>query len=151
VDIKEGPELEQVILAQAERCKTLKEMAEKSRYFYEQKIEYEPDAQKHLSADIQEGFVLLRNKIAALEEWSKEALHEVIMAAATELGVKMGKLAQPLRVAVTGGTVSPSIDLTLFLIGKTRVLQRLDDALQWMKRGESYGEASAPTVEPTKS
>lgn len=144
LNIHEGPELEALISAQAERCKTLKEMAEKSRYFFEGRVDYDPASQKHLSEEVRPGLLAIRNKIADLENWNKEALHDIIVKVAEAEGVKMGKLAQPLRVAVTGATVSPSIDITLFLLGKNRVLQRLDDALQWMmkKSGEIHGEAS---------
>lgn len=143
LNIQEGPELEALIAVQAERCKTLKEMAEKSRYFFEVEINYDPAAQKHLSEDIRPGLEAIKQKIAALENWNKETLHESIVSVAEEQGVKLGKLAQPLRVAVTGGTVSPSIDITLFLLGKKRVLQRLDDAIQWIvNQGEADGKAS---------
>lgn len=143
VNFQEGPELEAIISVQAERCKTLKEMAEKSRYFYEAPQEFELEAQKHLSMEIRPGLEALRNKIAAQEKWSKEALHETINEVATQFNVKLGKLAQPLRVALTGGTVSPSIDLTLFLLGKPQVLQRLDYALRWMEKGGTNGKTSA--------
>jgi len=54
----------------------------------------------------------------------------VVEKTAEDLGLKLGKLAQPLRVAVTGGPVSPPVDITLQLIGKERVLARLDKVLQ---------------------
>lgn len=66
---------------------------------------------------------------STMTEWTKESLHQAIIAISTEQGVKMGQLAQPLRVAVTGGTVSPSIDLTMQLIGKENMLMRLDQAI----------------------
>jgi glutamyl-tRNA synthetase len=64
-----------------------------------------------------------------LAEWQAEAIHAVIHEVATEQGLKLGKVAQPLRVAVTGGTISPPIDVTVYLIGRVRSLQRLQQAL----------------------
>ncbi|HMY45990.1 MAG TPA: hypothetical protein PKX74_10955, partial [Leptospiraceae bacterium] len=57
--------------------------------------------------------------------WEAPAIHATIEALATELGVGLGKIAQPVRVAVSGGTVSPPIDQTLALLGRERTLARL--------------------------
>ncbi len=67
----------------------------------------------------------------ALTDWSAPAVHGVLTAIATESGVGLGKVAQPLRVALTGTAVSPPIDITAALIGRERVLTRLERALQW--------------------
>ncbi|MCX7126287.1 MAG: glutamate--tRNA ligase family protein, partial [Gammaproteobacteria bacterium] len=119
-----------VIDAQKERVKTLKEMAVNSRYFFEGDLVFdELAAKKHLTP---EALVLLKaahDYFSTMTEWTKESLHQAIIAISTEQGVKMGQLAQPLRVAVTGGTVSPSIDLTMQLIGKENMLMRLDQAI----------------------
>ena len=119
-------QLKAVIGLQVERVKTLREMAEKSQYFFADEIEYdEASVKKQLTV---EAMPILKAVIASLErlsDWSKESLHQAITQTATEQGVKMGQLAQPLRVAVTGSTVSPSIDSTLQWIGKERVLKRL--------------------------
>lgn len=133
LNLKDGPELEQLILAQVERCKTLKEMAEKSRYFYEAEIAYADEGKKHLKPEIIPGLKAIQSEFAELSDWKKEAIHDIIVKVAQELNLKMGKLAQPLRAAVTGSTVSPSIDLTLFLLGKAKVLQRLDHAIKWIQ------------------
>ena len=119
-----------VIDAQKERVKTLKEMAVNSRYFFDNELTYDEAAvKKHLTP---EALVLLKaahDYFLTMTEWTKESLHQAIIAISTEQGVKMGQLAQPLRVAVTGGTVSPSIDLTMQLIGKENMLMRLDQAI----------------------
>jgi glutamyl-tRNA synthetase len=113
----------EVLLAQRERAKTLKEMAEKSRYFYEEPVHVvvPEEAKPALQA--------LKNALSALNTWDKESIHAVIAQVAEQHALKLGQLAQPLRLAVTGGTVSPSIDLTLQLIGKARVLERLQRVL----------------------
>lgn len=124
VNTSNGPALEDVIKAQAERCKTLKEMAERSRFFYDD-IELNDEAKAHLHADILPTIAALRERLAGLQEWNKEAIHHALAETAEAHGLKLGKLAQPVRVAVTGGTVSPPLDLTMVLIGKERVLKRL--------------------------
>lgn len=129
IDVTQGPPLAEIIQAQAQRAKTLQEMAEKSRYFYEEVRFNEEAVKKHLTADEVPVLTLVRDELAKLAEWSKESLHQVIHNAAEKLAVKMGKIAQPLRVAVTGDTVSPPIDVTLVLLGREKTLARLNGAL----------------------
>ncbi len=118
--------IEGVILAQRERTKTLKEMAQASRYFFTDTLEFDAKAvAKHLTADARGMLVTLRERLAALPVWEAPAIHATIEALATELGVGLGKIAQPVRVAVSGGTVSPPIDQTLALLGQERTLARL--------------------------
>ena len=64
-------------------------------------------------------------RFAALDGWSAPAIHAVLEAFAVEKGLGLGKIAQPIRVAVSGGTVSPPIDATLALLGRERVMARL--------------------------
>jgi glutamyl-tRNA synthetase len=62
-------------------------------------------------------------------EWKPEAIHHVVEQVAARLELGMGKIAQPLRVAMTGTQVSPSIDHTVYLCGRGEALRRLDHAL----------------------
>ncbi|OUD12327.1 glutamate--tRNA ligase [Thioflexithrix psekupsensis] len=132
IDTAQGPALAELIKAQAERAKTLKEMAENSRYFYQEVRHDSQSVEKHLKAEIKPVLQALHDALASLTEaeWQVTTLHQRIERVAAEQGLKMGKVAQPLRVAITGGTVSPSIDLTAWLIGKARCLQRLVTAIQ---------------------
>jgi len=129
VNTQHGPVLSEVVIAQRERAKTLKEMAERSRFFYED-IEYNDEARAHFNQDLTQALALVRDQLKALSNWSKEGIHQVINEAANQHQLKLGKLAQPIRVAVTGGTVSPPIDLTLYLLGRERVTARLSQALK---------------------
>jgi len=132
--INDGPDLIELVKVQQERCKTLVEMAETSVYFYKDIEVYDEKAvAKQLKPAIRAGLSALRDNLAALAEWTPESTHGAVKATAEAQELKLGKLAQPLRVAVTGGTVSPSIDKTLFLIGRERVLQRLDHALKMIE------------------
>ncbi len=126
VETGEGPALEVVLLAQRDRAKTLKEMAEKSIFFY-QAIDIDPEArEKHLTPEALEYLQKLQRPLAEITDWQAPVIHQAIEKLAAGLDIKLGKLAQPLRVAVTGNTTSPPIDITLQLIGKERVLERLE-------------------------
>jgi glutamyl-tRNA synthetase len=118
--------LEGIVLAQRERSKTLKEMAEASRFFFTEGVTPDPKAaEKHLTADARGLLRELTARFESLPEWNAAALHAALESYAREKGLGLGKVAQPLRVAVTGGTISPPIDQTLTLLGQTRSLARL--------------------------
>lgn len=139
LDISQGPTLEALIAVQGERVKTLKEMVEISRYFYEDFSEFEENAaKKHLRPVAAEPLQAVQQQLAALTDWTAETVHQAINSAAESLGLGMGKVGMPLRVAVTGGGNSPSLDQTLALIGKTRCLARIEQALVYIRqRGEA--------------
>ena len=74
----------------------------------------------------------LKNKYAALDNWVAEEIHKVVEQTVEELEVGFGKVGQPLRLAVTGHGRSPSIDVTLQLLGKTKTLERLNQAIKFI-------------------
>jgi len=127
VTTADGPALSDVIAVQLDRAKTLQEMAEQSRYFFGDALVYDAaESKKWLTPEAVTLLSALQSRLMALSDWTKESLHQIITDTAESAQVKFGKLAQPLRFALTGGTSSPSIDLTLQLIGKKRVLERLN-------------------------
>ncbi len=131
IDTSNGPALSEVVKVQADRVKTLKEMAQISRYFYEDFDELDPKAvKKHLRPVTVEPLNVVKSKLAALSEWVPELIHDAINDTATELEVGMGKVGMPLRVAATGGGNSPSLDITLALLDKDIVLARIDNAIK---------------------
>lgn len=135
IDTSTGPNLTEVIVAQAERCKTLVEMAEKSRYFYEDFTEFDATAaEKNLTVEVLPAMQEVLNQFEQLASWERQTLHQIVIQTAEKHGLKLGKLAQPIRVAVTGNTVSPSLDITLELIGKQRVLTRLQMATKFIAK-----------------
>ena len=73
--------------------------------------------------------------LASLDTWQPQSIHDAISAIATQLELGMGKIAQPLRVAMTGTQVSPSIDHTLYLTGRDEALRRIDAALDKARAG----------------
>jgi glutamyl-tRNA synthetase len=122
--------LEGVILAQRERTKTMKEMAHNSRFFFIERIEIDAKAAaKYLSDEGRATLAHVRAQLDQLPQWNALAIHAALNDIAARLQSGLGKVAQPLRVAVTGSAVSPPIDVTLELLGRTRALERLDAAL----------------------
>ncbi len=129
-----GPSLADIVTVQAERVKTLKEMTVQSRVFFEGYDELDPNAaKKHLRPVALEPLQLMQENLQSLEDWSPGPLHDAIDRVAAELEVGMGKVAQPLRVALTGAGVSPSIDKTLWLMGKQRSLDGVAKALAFVE------------------
>ena len=138
VDITKGPALSDLVAVQAERCKTLVELCEKSRYFYEDTIEYDGDAvKKHLRPVVLAPLTALYERLRNVDEWQQEVLQQCINDVSAQFDINMGKIAQPLRVAVTGGSMSPAIDMTLTLLGKKRVIERLETALERIRERAS--------------
>lgn len=138
IDPTTGPDLVEVVKAQRERAKTLVEMANNSVYFYREFDAYdEKDAAKHLTADILGPLSDLRTRLEGLPEWTAAAIHQTVIDCAETHGLKLGKLAQPVRVAVTGAAVSPPIDVTLQLVGRERTLARIARAIEYIERNNA--------------
>lgn len=140
IDISNGPTLEAVIAIQAERVKTLKELAEISRYFFEDYKEFdEKAAKKHLRVVAKEPLALVKEKLSAIDDWNPENIQAAINGTAEALEVGMGKVGMPLRVAVTGSGNSPSLDVTLNLLDNEQIAKRIDKALEYIAAREQNG------------
>jgi glutamyl-tRNA synthetase len=142
IDPSTGPELTAVVEAQAPRAKTLKELAEISAFIYRDFDDYDADsAKKHLRPVALEPLKRMRAalEMLALEDWQPALLHHQVDKVSAELELAMGKVAQPLRVAVVGRAASPGIDVTLSLIGKEAVLRRIDRALAFIEARAARG------------
>jgi glutamyl-tRNA synthetase len=127
--------LEAVILAQRERSKTLKEMAEASRFFFEApQVFEEKSAKKHLTDETASILERSKSALGLLSDWQPASIHAVIQAQADASGTGLGKIAQPIRVAVSGGGVSPPIDQTLAILGREETLARLQSAIAFARR-----------------
>ncbi len=134
IDLAQGPDLVDVVLAQRERCKTLVEMAAASVYFYQDFDGYdEKAAKKNFTAGSDQVLTNLHVEFSQLRDWDREALHTTVISLAEKMAVGLGKVAQPLRVAVCGSAMSPSIDLTLSLLGKKTTLARLEKAIKYVQ------------------
>ena len=129
-DMAQGPKPSDVVIALRDRVQTLKEMAERAAVWYQPLQSYDEAAvAKHLTSSAHAPLVAIREQLAALPAWTVEAVHGALQATSEALGVGLGKIAQPLRVAITGTQVSPSIDHTVFLAGREQALTRIDAAL----------------------
>jgi len=138
IDPCNGPELINVVIALQERSKTLVEMAQASQIFYQKNNELdEGAAKKHLRPVVQEPLVALKERFEGLSDWNKEDIHQCIIEVAESFEMKLGKIGQPLRVAVTGGSTSPPIDVTVELLGKDRVLKGMERALKYIEARNS--------------
>lgn len=138
ISLENGPALEDVIQVQADRVDTLKQLAEISRYFYEDYEEFDANAaKKHLRPVARTALETVQAKLSDLESWTPESIQEAINNTATELEVGMGKVGMPLRVAVTGAGNSPSLDVTLHLLSQEQVVQRINKALEFIKNREN--------------
>jgi len=135
IDPTVGPDIIEVIKAQRERAQTLVELAKICEFFYKDFDAYdEKVAKKQLKAASVEPLNIVKDKLINLSDWNQQAIHDIIHTTAEELDVKMGKVGMPLRMAVTGGQPSPSLDLTLYLVGKDRCLSRIDLALDFIQK-----------------
>lgn len=125
-----GPSPAAVIEAYRERATTLRDLAASAAYLYADSPAIDEMAmRKHLTPAIGGPLALLAARLGELAAWTQAGIHDVMVAVAADCGIGFGKLGQPVRVAVTGGTVSPPIDVTLELLGQEKALQRLKQAL----------------------
>ncbi|HEY0178148.1 MAG TPA: glutamate--tRNA ligase, partial [Dokdonella sp.] len=131
VDPAAGPAPADVVVALRDRAKTLKEMAAKAQVWYAPLAAYDEQAvAKHLRTPTARAALSAAHaELAALGGWTVENVHAAIEAAAAAIGGGVGKVAQPLRVAITGTQVSPSIDHTVYLAGRDEALRRIDAAI----------------------
>jgi glutamyl-tRNA synthetase len=115
---------------------TLKEMAERSAVWFQPLTQYDDAAvAKHLTAAARAPLADARERLAALGAWSADAVSGALHATAEALGIGMGKVAQPMRVAITGTQVSPDISHTVYLAGQDEALARIDAALAKVPAG----------------
>jgi len=138
IDPASGPDLVDVVPVQRARAKTLVELAAISAFVYQDFDAYdEAAAKQHLRPVAEKALERLREEfdMLALEDWEPMTLEHTVKQVAQELDVNLGKVAQPLRVALVGRAASPGIDVTLKLVGKAATLRRIDKALAFIVTG----------------
>lgn len=135
LDPESGPSFHDLREVQADRVHNLVELMEQSRPFYEDLGEYDPKAaKKHLRPVAEPVLADLFRRLSDLAEWEPDALEDVVQSCMAACDVGMGKVGGPLRVALMGQAMSPSIDRTLWLMGRKRSLERLDRALAFVRQ-----------------
>ena len=123
------------LLKICEGARTLAQIEQKCLFLYTDKIEFDPTALKKVlhKADAAEHLAQTRDALAELETWGEQSLNKTIEDLCTKNQVGMGKIAQPIRVAITGTMISPSIHESLILLGKEKTLKRIDDTLEYLR------------------
>ncbi|OQX63277.1 MAG: glutamate--tRNA ligase [Desulfococcus sp. 4484_241] len=119
------------------RSKTLREMADKAAFYYEEPLSYDSAAtKKFLTPQNLEVLELVAEKLGKLESMAEEPQQKAFKEVMDKTGLKFGKIAQPVRVALTGRTESPGIFETIEALGKQKVMQRLNTAIEMIKKGQ---------------
>ncbi|HLQ14077.1 MAG TPA: glutamate--tRNA ligase [Steroidobacteraceae bacterium] len=137
VQSDDQPLLEGVVNIQRERARTLRDMAQNSRFFFQDFAQYdEKAARKHLTAEAVPVLRALNEELKALPEWNAGAIHAVLDALARRFNLALGQIAQPLRVAISGTAISPPIDFTVALLGRPESLTRLQRAIEFAGRAD---------------
>ena len=127
--------LEALIPTLQPRSKTLVEMAGQARFYFSDPVQLdEAAAKKFLKANALEPLKQLRTHLAALDEFSQEKLEQVFLSVMEAFELKLGKIAQPVRVALTGTSVSPGIFEIIAVLGKARVISRLEAAIAYIEQ-----------------
>lgn len=132
LQLDKGPVLTDVVTLFAERAKTLAEMASAARFFYlkTEEIVYDDQAiRHHFNSEVTSAMLDVVAQFRSLKTWEANEIHQVIRDIGEKRNLKLGKIAQPLRLAVTGGTISPPIDQTLYYLGREQTVQRIERCL----------------------
>lgn len=135
-DITDSDYLRHIVEDLRARSKTLVEMADASAFYFLDKMDYDPEAAgKFLTADMKEHLLAAVEKLASCRDYSKTGIETLLREVAEDRGVKLKVIAQPLRVALTGKSVSPGIDDVMVTLGKNRTIQRIRQAVEYMTTG----------------
>jgi glutamyl-tRNA synthetase len=113
-----------------ERARTLVDLLDQGAYYFSDAVALDPAAvAKHVAKANPDALRDLRDALAALDEWTVPAIEAAFQSVLARHGLSLGKLAQPVRVALTGGTVSPGIYELVDVVGRDRTVARLDRVL----------------------
>jgi glutamyl-tRNA synthetase len=124
--------LESLVKPYLERMETLEKFAQDARFFFVDAVAYDPKAVAEVlkKEGAKARLEKARAALAALPAFDAASVNGAVQAVTTDLACKMGDVAQPLRVAVTGTKVSPPIHDTLAVLGREKTLKRIDEALR---------------------
>jgi glutamyl-tRNA synthetase len=137
-DISDRSYLEAVITTLRPRSKTLVEMVAQARFYYSDDFTYDDAAaKKFLKGNVLAPLKALTHNLADLAAFSEKELEEAFGQVMSGFGIKLGKIAQPVRVALTGTSASPGIFEIIAVLGKQRVLSRLQAAIDHIERRQA--------------
>ena len=130
IKISDTDVAEQALEIVKERTKTLVELVEQTRFFFQNVDEYDSSAlKKWVKTATPEIMTEVLTRLTSITDWSAEAIHEVVQSTVDDLEIGFAKVAQPIRIAVTGSTQSPAIDQTLLVLGRETTLARIETAI----------------------
>jgi glutamyl-tRNA synthetase len=133
--------LAKMVATLQERAKTLVELVDQARFYLCDDIEIDPQARaKHLAKANPQALRELRDELAQLGDWAALSVQGVFESVMARHQLGLGKIAQPVRVALTGGTVSPGIFEVIEVLGRERTLERLDRAMPIVDLGVRAAE-----------
>lgn len=134
LQVEVDKKLVMIVKELSQRARTLRDIANSLGYFYAPEVEYdEKAANKFLTPQILDVLRDLSEKLSSLEDFTIDNMHGIFEQVMEERDLKLGKIAQPVRVALTGGTVSPGIFEVMNIMGKDMVLERLNKAVQYIE------------------
>lgn len=135
ININNGPKLEKLIKLTGKRYKNLKDITDNSTYFYNDKIIFDFNlAKKYLSNNDNNILKITRNKLLHLNEWDPKSINRLLLKITTELKISMKKIGIPLRFAITGLNQSPPLGCTIYLLGKSKTISRINSVLSFIKK-----------------
>jgi len=129
LNLSDGADIEQICELWRERVSTVRELVEATRFIFEVRPPDEKAARKHMKAAAAPILERLCEGLSEVDEWSAANIQQEIQSAVEDLGVKLGKLAPPTRLAVTGTLGGADLDRTIELVGREQVLARLESAI----------------------
>lgn len=134
VDVSNGPSLHAVVRTLQERARTMLEMADGAVFYYRGDFDYDPQAvEKFLKPDVVPLYEAVLDRLGKLDEFSHQGIEVLFKDVCGEKGVKMGQIGPPVRVALCGGTTSPSIFEVIEVLGKEETLKRIKRVIEFIK------------------
>jgi glutamyl-tRNA synthetase len=134
IDTTDSAFTKKVIADLQPRVKTLVDLANMADFYFTDEIKYDAEAaQKFLTPDISQYLKAMADTIPALQIFNKENLEEFLKTFIQEQNIKFKIIAQPLRVALTGKTISPGIDEVMVTLGKERVIKKIQNAINYIE------------------
>ncbi len=135
IEIEEGPRTEKIVAGLAPRSKTLADLARQARFYFQEDFAYDEEAARaHLNEEALAVLTAVAARLSTLEDFQESALEQAFQAVMAETGLKLGKIAQPVRVALSGRAASPGIFEIIAILGKQATLRRLERAIGFIRR-----------------
>ena len=148
IDIEGDPRAEKVIGSLSARSKTLREMAEQAIFYFDEEIAYDPAAaRKFLTPEALAPLASLAAALESLEDYSEQSVERIFHGLVEKTGLKLGKIAQPVRVALSGRAASPGIYESMATIGRERVLSRLKKAIAFIETAKGEAAPAPPRLD----